>query len=129
MTSLRNYFGFRRWPRLKPIAPIVLIALLAAACSSSEGDPVTTSLTTTTTTSTTLAESATITEAEALAVTDEFFVTFNEGDIEGLLALFEPTATFIQPYLGTPTPRADFEEWLAFESGSMLTPSALPGVS
>ncbi len=55
---------------------------------------------------------------DALAVTDAYFEAYNAGDVEAVLALFEPDATF------SDTTRADWEQLLVWNAaqGTALSP-------
>lgn len=64
------------------------LAVLAVACSSSDAP-------TTTATSALSTTSAPVFGAgDALAAADEYFAAYNDGDVDGVIALFEPDATF-----------------------------------
>ena len=118
--------------RLLTAITLVLVILFAGACSGDDADPATTSPATTTTTAstttTTVPATTTTTNVpafssdDALAVTDTYFEAYNAGDVEAVLALFEPDATFSDNF-GSQT-RADWEQLLVWNAaqGTALSP-------
>lgn len=76
----------------------VCLVLAAAACSGDDaGSAATASPTTATTaatTTTTTTTDPTVTTEDALLAADAYFESYNAGDVEAVLALFEPEATF-----------------------------------
>ena len=121
--------------RLTTVA--VCLGFVAAACSGSDTAETTAATTTSATTQptaptqiepTTTTSSATTTNVpafssdDALAVTDTYFEAYNAGDVEAVLALFEPDATFSGNF-GSLT-RADWEELLVWNAaqGTALSP-------
>ena len=122
------------------IAIVVAVALLSGDNEPDEQDvvnqsPVTTATPVTTQPPTTTTASA-FTVDEALAVTDAYFEAYNAGDVEAVLALFEPDATFFNDPFGWQT-RADWEQLLVWNAaqGTTLSPpectvtAEVPGVS
>jgi hypothetical protein len=69
-----------------------------------------------------VAPSQPFTVDDALTVTDAYFEAYNAGDVEAVLALFEPDATFYDSFLGWQT-RADWEQFLVWNAaqGTALT--------
>ncbi len=118
--------------RLLTAITLVLVILFAGACSGDDADPATTSPATTTTTApattTTVPATTTTTNVpafssdDALSVTDAYFEAYNAGDVEAVLALFEPDATFSDNF-GSQT-RADWEQLLVWNAaqGTALSP-------
>ena len=87
--------------RQRLVAMAVCLALGLVACGSSED---------------------TFDADDALAVAESYFDTYNSGDVESVLALFEPGATFSNSF-GVHT-RADWEQLLAWNAaqGTILSP-------
>ena len=121
--------------RLTTVA--VCLGFVAAACSGSDTAETTAATTTSATTQptaptqiepTTTTSSATTTNVpafssdDALSVTDAYFEAYNAGDVEAVLALFEPDATFSNNF-GSQT-RADWEQLLVYNAaqGTVLSP-------
>jgi len=102
---------------------LVSAALILVACSGDDADPATTSpATTTTTASATTTNVPAFSSDDALSVTDAYFEAYNAGDVEAVLALFEPDATFSDNF-GSQT-RADWEQLLVWNAaqGTALSP-------
>jgi hypothetical protein len=105
--------------------------LIIAACSSSEdpGSPASTAPppAPTTTTATTAAPTTTsgnaqsLTDEEALAISDDYIEAFNSGDAAAVLGLFTSNVALSEKYTGMsewgPMDRASFEQQLAWNLG------------
>jgi hypothetical protein len=110
--------------RLLTAITLVLVILFAGACSGDDADPATTSpATTTTTASTTTTNVPAFSSDDALSVTDAYFEAYNAGDVEAVLALFEPDATISNTSFGSQT-RAFWEELFVWNAaqGTVLSP-------
>ena len=102
----------------------VLVGLFAAglalaACGGGDSAETTTSSVAATTTTTAPITTTTTTvpafsSDDALSVTDAYFEAYNAGDVEAVLALFEPDATFSNNF-GSQT-RADWEQLLVWNA-------------
>jgi ketosteroid isomerase-like protein len=112
-----------RSQRHKTIPLLLAAALVVAACGGDDADPATTSpATTTTTASATTTNVPAFSSDDALSVTDAYFEAYNARDVEAVLALFEPDATFSDSF-GSQT-RADWEQLLVWNAaqGTALSP-------
>jgi hypothetical protein len=86
---------------------IIGLALTTAACTTSEGEAATTSPPTTVAASplptqppATTTTEPTVTPAEAIAVANAWYVAFNAGDIDAVMALFAPDARVGNTWFG-----------------------------
>ena len=132
--------GSRR-PRPGPAlagAAIMIVAIFvtfALLSSDDEGDvtneglvqttapaPTTTVATTTTTASATTTNVLAFSADDALSVTDAYYEAYNAGDVEAVLALFEPEALFSNNFFEWT--RADWEQLLVWNAaqGTALSP-------
>ena len=118
------------------VAPLTVMILIIAACSSSD-DPVSPASTEpppapTTTTASTAAPTTTsgvaqsLTDDEALAISDAYIESFNSGDADAVLGLFTSNVALSEKYTGMsvsfePMDRASFEQQLAWNLGQGST--------
>ena len=130
------------------VALMTAVMLITAACSSNDSTNTTTILTTTTvvttqpptttapsTSTTTTAAEPLFTVDDALSVADAYFEAYNAGDVEAVLGLFEPDATFSDSF-GSQT-RTDWEQLVVWNAaqGTTLSPpdctvtEEVPGLS
>ena len=138
-----NSLGWRQ--QTKTTAAMAVMVVIIAACASSEGEPATTSPATTTTTATTVAppisvptpatattaapttsgNAQSLTDDEALAVSDAYIDAFNSGDADAVLGLFTSNVALSEKYTGMsewgPMDRASFEQQLAWNLGQGST--------
>ena len=116
------------------VAPLTVMILIIAACSSSD-DPVSpastapapapTTTTATTAAPTTSGNAQSLTDDEALAISDDYIDAFNSGDADAVLGLFTSNVALSEKYTGMtdwgPIDRAFFDQHLAWSTAQGTT--------
>ena len=116
------------------VAPLTVMILIIAACNSSD-DPVSpastapapapTTTTATTAAPTTSGNAQSLTDDEALAISDDHIDAFNSGDADAVLGLFTSNVALSEKYTGMtdwgPIDRAFFDQHLAWSTAQGTT--------